>query len=49
MGVKLGLDAKLYFCAAGIGGTPTWTLLGNVKNLTLNLAAYRRSRARTSS
>jgi hypothetical protein len=37
MAVKLGLDAKLYFCVAGIGGTPTWTLLGNVKNVTLNL------------
>lgn len=24
MSVKLGLDARLYFCAAGIGGTPTW-------------------------
>jgi hypothetical protein len=35
--VKLGMDAKLYFCAAGIGGTPTWSLLGNVKNVTLNL------------
>ena len=35
--VKLGLDAKLYFCAAGIGGTPTWTELTNVKNVTLNL------------
>jgi hypothetical protein len=37
MGVKFGMDAKLYFCAAGIGGSPTWTLLGNVKNVTLNL------------
>ena len=37
MSVKLGMDAKLYFCAAGIGGTPTWTLLANVKNVTLNL------------
>jgi hypothetical protein len=37
MGVKLGLDAKLYFCVAGIGGTPTWTELTNVKNVTLNL------------
>ena len=37
MGVKFGLDAKLYFCAAGIGGTPTWTELTNVKNVTLNL------------
>ncbi len=37
MSVKLGLDAKLYFCAAGIGGTPTWTELTNVKNVTLSL------------
>ena len=37
MSVKLGLDAKLYYCVAGIGGSPTWTLLGNVKNVTLNL------------
>ena len=37
MSVKLGLDAKIYFCAAGIGGTPTWTELTNVKNVTLNL------------
>jgi hypothetical protein len=37
MGVKLGLDAKLYYCVAGIGGTPTWTLLANVKNVTLSL------------
>ncbi len=35
--VKLGLDAKLYFCAAGIGGSPTWTELTNVKNVTLSL------------
>jgi predicted secreted protein len=37
MSVKLGMDAKLYFCVAGIGGTPVWTELSNVKNLTLNL------------
>lgn len=37
MSVKLGLDAKLYFCVAGIGGTPTWTELTNVKNVTLSL------------
>src|SRR5512146_2031330 len=35
--VKLGLDAKLYYCAAGIGGTPEWTELTNVKNVTLSL------------
>lgn len=37
MSVKLGLDAKLYYCVAGIGGTPTWVELTNVKNVTLNL------------
>ena len=37
MSVKLGLDAKLYFCVAGIGGSPTWTELTNVKNVTLSL------------
>ncbi len=34
---SLGMDAKLYFCAAGVGGTPVWTELTNVKNNTLNL------------
>lgn len=33
----LGADAKLYYCEAGIGGTPTWTEMKNVKNLTLNI------------
>lgn len=37
MSVKLGLDAKLYFCAAGMSGSPTWTELTNVKDVTLNL------------
>ena len=37
MSVVLGKDAKLYFCAAGTGGTPTWTELTNVKNVTVNL------------
>lgn len=37
MSVRLGLDAVLYYCAAGIGGTPTWSELGNVKNVTLSL------------
>ncbi len=37
MAVKLGIDAKLYYCAAGIGGTPTWSELTNVKNVTLSL------------
>jgi hypothetical protein len=37
MSIKFGFDAKLYYCAAGIGGTPTWTELSGVKNVTLNL------------
>ncbi|MCL2647562.1 MAG: phage tail tube protein [Phycisphaerales bacterium] len=37
MGIKFGLDAKLYYCVAGIGGTPTWIELTNVKNVTLSL------------
>src|SRR5512140_3282401 len=37
MSIRLGLDAKLYFCAAGIGGTPQWTELTNVKSVTLSL------------
>ena len=35
--IRLGLEAKLYFCVAGIGGYPQWTELDNVKNVTLNL------------
>lgn len=37
MSVRFGIDGKLYFCAAGIGGTPTWTELSGVKNVTLNV------------
>jgi len=37
MSVVLGKDAKLYFCADGIGGTPQWTELSNVKNVSVNL------------
>jgi len=33
----LGMDAFLYFCVAGAGGTPSWTEVTNVKDLTLNL------------
>jgi hypothetical protein len=36
MTVKLGDEMKLYFCAAGIGGTPTWTELSIVKDVKLN-------------
>jgi len=37
MSVRFGIDAKLYFCAVGIGGSPVWTELSNVKNVTLSL------------
>ena len=34
MALKFGLDGKLYYCAAGIGGTPTWLEFTGVKNVT---------------
>ncbi len=37
MGVRLGLEAKLYRNTAS--GTPTWSEVKNVKDLTLNLEA----------
>jgi hypothetical protein len=36
MGVRLGLDGKLYR-NSGTYATPTWDLIGNVRDLTLNL------------
>ena len=36
MSVKLGDDMKLYYCAAGIGGTPVWTELAIVRDVKLN-------------
>lgn len=36
MGIKLGMDAKLYR-NSGTHGTPTWVELSNVKDVTLNL------------
>lgn len=36
MALVLGMNAKLYR-NAGTYASPTWTLIGNVKNLTLNL------------
>lgn len=36
MAVKLGGEMKLYFCEAGIGGSPVWTLLEHVKDVKLN-------------
>jgi hypothetical protein len=35
--MRFGMDGKLYFCEAGIGGTPDWTELTNVKDVTLNV------------
>lgn len=37
MAIRLGLEARLYYCTDGIGGTPTWTEICNVKNVTLTL------------
>jgi len=37
MSMKFGIDGKLYYCVAGIGDTPAWTELVNVKEVTLNL------------
>lgn len=36
MGVRLGMEARLYRNAASYG-TPTWTEVANVKDVTLNL------------
>jgi len=36
MGVKLGDEMKLYYCAAGIGGSPEWVELSRVKDVKLN-------------
>jgi hypothetical protein len=36
MAIRLGLDAKLYR-NTGSGGSPTWDLVGNVRDVTLNL------------
>ena len=33
-GARFGIEGKLYYCAAGIGGTPSWTLFKTVKNVT---------------
>ena len=37
MSIKLGMNCKLYYCAAGIGGTPVWTELTNTKNASLGM------------
>jgi predicted secreted protein len=36
MGVKLGDEMKLYLCAAGIGGTPAWTEVPIIRDVTLS-------------
>jgi hypothetical protein len=38
MGLIFGHEAKLYFSAAGIGGTPVWTEVPGVRSLKLNTA-----------
>jgi len=35
--VKYAIDAKLFYCAAGIGASPTWTELAIVKDVTLTM------------
>lgn len=37
MAFKLGMNARLYYKAGGQGGTGSWTVLNNVRDLTLNL------------
>jgi len=37
MAVKLGIDGKLYYCAAGIGGTPEWTEVTAAKDVTCTI------------
>ncbi|MGE4157612.1 MAG: phage tail tube protein [Planctomycetota bacterium] len=37
MAIRLGMEAKLYYDPAGLGGVPSWTELTNVKDVTLNL------------
>ena len=37
MGQKLGMEAKLYYKTGGVAGQGQWTLLPNVKDVTLSL------------
>jgi hypothetical protein len=37
MGVKLGMEAKLYYKSGGVGGAGSWNELTNVRDVTLNL------------
>jgi len=38
MGLKAGSEAKLYFCAAGIGGVPSWTEMPRARDASLTLS-----------
>ena len=38
MSAIIGLDAKLYYCAAGIGETPTWVLIPKVRTVGVALS-----------
>ena len=37
MGLKAGSDCKLYYCQAGIGGTPSWSELEKAQDTTLTI------------
>lgn len=37
MGIRLGLDAKLYFKVGGVAESGSWVEIGNTKDVTLNL------------
>ena len=37
MSVKQGSEMKLYYCAAGIGGTPVWKELAIIKDVKLDM------------
>lgn len=39
MAIRLGMNAKLYYKVAGVADPGAWVLLGNVKDVTLNLEA----------
>jgi predicted secreted protein len=39
MSIKLGMEAKLLFKVGGQGGGGAWTVLGNTRDVTLNLEA----------
>lgn len=39
MAIRLGMEAKLYFKTGGQAGAGSWTLLANVKDVTLSLEA----------